>query len=479
MADPLLDELEREVGLRPDDAVARHRLAEALFADGDFTRAAQQLERALVLDGGGSDGNARRLLAKSYERAGRSDAARHALGEQLRRDPDDVAAREELVTLLVAEGRIDDALVHAEEAARAAPADPRHHRRAAELYRRKRLLVPARAALERAQRLAPNDAALAEELRQLHLEHGDGAAAARLAGERVLVLERARAALATGLLARATAEGALAAVVERLRAGDVDGAKRALVLAGDEERAGAAWEFVRGELWLAQGDAARAERCYRVALQRAPELAVAHQRLRALAEAAAGSPPAGSDAVAAVPTVGHIAVLGWNPAGGAVSPLEAVAVAGSGQLVCSGNVGAHSREAAQVAFSCLKHKARSLGIEPLLPARDLHLHFADTEIAKEGPSAGLALLLAAVSAFAERPLRARLAATGEITIHGEVRPVGGVHEKLVAARLAGIRTVLLPRRNLRELRELWPEVAAHLEVILVDSVDDAVAAALR
>jgi ATP-dependent Lon protease len=180
-----------------------------------------------------------------------------------------------------------------------------------------------------------------------------------------------------------------------------------------------------------------------------------------------------------VPTVGRIAVLGWNSAGGAVSPLEAVAVAGSGQLLCSGNVGAQSREAAQVAWSCLKHKARALGLEPLLGSRDLHLHFADSEIAKEGPSAGLALVLAAISAFTERPLRAHLAATGELTIHGAVRPVGGVHEKLVAARLAGVRTVLLPRRNLQEQRELWPEVAARLDVVLVESLDEALAYALE
>jgi ATP-dependent Lon protease len=172
-------------------------------------------------------------------------------------------------------------------------------------------------------------------------------------------------------------------------------------------------------------------------------------------------------------------VLGWNPAGGAVSPLEAVAVAGRGQLVCSGNVGTQSREAAQVAWSCLKHKARSLGVEAEVAARDLHLHFADSELAKEGPSSGLALFLAAASAFTARPLRARLAASGEITIHGEVRPVGGVHEKLVAARLAGVATVLLPRRNLREQRELWPEVAARLDIVLVGSVEDALAAALQ
>ena len=111
-------------------------------------------------------------------------------------------------------------------------------------------------------------------------------------------------------------------------------------------------------------------------------------------------------------------------------------------------------------------------------AHDLHLHATDTEKNKDGASAGLALVLAGVSAYTQRPLRAHLAATGEITIMGEVKPIGGVHEKVVAAHLAGIRTILLPRRNLREGRDLPDEVAAKMELIFVDTVAEAIEKAL-
>jgi ATP-dependent Lon protease len=99
-------------------------------------------------------------------------------------------------------------------------------------------------------------------------------------------------------------------------------------------------------------------------------------------------------------------------------------------------------------------------------------------VAKDGPSAGLALLLAGVSAYQQKPLRAGLAATGEITILGDVKPVGGIHEKIVAAQLAGYRTVLLPRRNLKEARELPAEVADKIELVLVDSVSEAIGKAV-
>jgi ATP-dependent Lon protease len=131
-----------------------------------------------------------------------------------------------------------------------------------------------------------------------------------------------------------------------------------------------------------------------------------------------------------------------------------------------------------VAFSCLKFKARDLMIGELVASYDLHLHFTDTEVGKDGPSSGLALVLAGVSAYQQRPLRAGLAATGEITIHGEVKPVGGIHEKIVAAHLAGFRTVLMPRRNIKEARELPSEVASKMELVFVDSVAEAIAKAM-
>ena len=538
MAQPFLDELKRDVVLRPDDAAARYRLAEALFADGDFTLAAKQLERAIKIDG--ADHNARRLLARTYERAGRGPDALRTLEELAKHAPDDVSTREELYELFLAQGRVDDALVHAEEAARLSPLDPRRHRTAADLYRMKRLLPQARSALERAQKLAPEDPAIAAELRELYLELGDDAASERVAGarDRAYFLAQAKSALGSPALQRLLGDGALAQAARALGDGDAAAAKRALLTAAPADKASPAYEFLRGEVLLVDGDAARAEKAFRAVVERADDFGLAYNRLgdllqhrgalrdavafyelalrhapddanaaedlgdvlatlgereRAIAmyRAAADRDPksraadklrsledAARMAAATAPAVGKIGVLGWTPSGGAVSPLEAVAVIGHGQLIFSGNVGPTSREAGLVAFSCLKMKARDLQIGELVASYDLHLHFTDTEIGKDGPSSGLALVLAGVSAYQQRPLRAGLAATGEITIHGEVKPVGGIHEKVVAAHLAGFRTVLMPRRNLKEARELPSEVASKMEIVFVDSVAEAIAKAM-
>jgi ATP-dependent Lon protease len=538
VAHPFLDELKREVVLHPEDAGARYRLAEALFADGDFATAAKQLERAIKLDS--ADANARRLLAKSYERAGRGPDALRTLEELARRVPDDVSTREELYELFLVQGRVDDALVHAEEAARLSPLDPRRHRTAADLYRMKRLLPQARTALERAQKLAPEDPAIAAELRELYLELGDDAASARVAGvrDRGYFLAQAQAALDSDAMKRATSDGALKSAADALRSGDVGAVKRALLTASASEKATPAYELLRGEVLLVDGEAERAEKAFRAVVERADDFGLAYNRLgdllqhrgelreavgfyelalrhcpddanaaedlgdvlatlgereRAIAmyRAAADRDPksraadklrslddAARIAAATAPAIGKIGVLGWTPSGGAVSPLEAVAIIGHGQLIFSGNVGPTSREAGMVAFSCLKYKARDLSIGELVASYDLHLHFTDTEIGKDGPSSGLALVLAGISAYQQRPLRAGLAATGEITIHGEVKPVGGIHEKIVAAHLAGFRTVLMPRRNIKEARELPSEVASKMEIVFVDSVAEAIAKAM-
>ena len=445
---------------------------------------------------------------------------------------------DELCELFLAQGRVDDALVHAEEAARLSPFDPKRHRTAADLYRMKRLLPQARTALERAQKIAPEDQAIAAELHELYLELGDDAASDSVAGarDRKYFLAQAKTALESPALERVLGDGALAEAARAIAGGDTGAAKRALLTATD--KASAAYEFLRGELFLVDGDAERAEKAFRAVIERADDFGLAYNRLgdllqhrgelrqavgfyelalrhcpddanaaedlgdvlatlgerdRALAmyRTAADRDPksraadklrsledAARAAAATQPQIGKIGVLGWTPSGGAVSPLEAVAVVGHGQLIFSGNVGPTSREAGMVAFSCLKFKARDLQIGELVANYDLHLHFTDTEVGKDGPSSGLALVLAGISAYQQKPLRAGLAATGEITIHGEVKPVGGIHEKIVAAHLAGFRTVLMPRRNLKEARELPSEVASKMEIVFVDSVAEAIAKAM-
>ncbi|MFP2898878.1 S16 family serine protease [Corallococcus sp. 4LFB] len=182
------------------------------------------------------------------------------------------------------------------------------------------------------------------------------------------------------------------------------------------------------------------------------------------------TPPAAGARRAAV---GRVGVLGWHPGGGHVSPLEAVALPGRGVLRCSGRVGPEVQEAADVAFSVVRARATALSLGTLTTRYDLHLHYTDTEVGKDGLSSGLALSLAGLSAYTQRPLPARLAVTGEVTLNGEVRRVGGVHEKLVAAYLEGMRVVLHPRRNLDDVAALPPEVAGRLRLIAVDSLDEA------
>ena len=537
----LIDDLKREVVLRPQDPDARYALAEALFGDTQYGPAAKQLEKALALDP--EHANARRLLAKSYERDGRAPDALRMLEDLARRNPDDLATRDDLMETFLSMGRLDDALLHAEEATKIAVNDAKRFVTVAELCRMKMLFDRARTALEMAQRLAPEDSVIRDSLKELYLDIGDEAASERMAGSRArsYYVQQTRQALANQRLRAALAPAALHEVAKHLAEADVSGAKRALLAASADVKATAAFEFLRGEVMLIEGDHERAEKSFKTCVERASDFGVAWNRLGDLTQSrgklreavpfykkaillcpddanafedlgdlhatlgereeaermyaqADKIDPSGKagaklkslqDPVKQVgigmgdaPAIGRINALSWTPVGGGVSPLEAVAVVGRGELIFSGNIGPAAKESATVAVSCLKALARQLQIHELVMAHDLHLHATDTEKNKDGASAGLALVLAGVSAYTQRPLRAHLAATGEITIMGEVKPIGGVHEKVVAAHLAGIRTILLPRRNLREGRDLPDEVAAKMELIFVDTVAEAIEKAL-
>ncbi|XXF77707.1 tetratricopeptide repeat protein [Myxococcaceae bacterium GXIMD 01537] len=490
MAGPLLHELKRDVVLRPGDAQARHALAEALFTEGDFRAAAKHLERALAADP--THANARRLLARAYQRDGREASARELLEAAVRRFPDSAQVRDELSDYFAFLGRNDDALLYAEEAARLAPPDVPRLMALAELYAACHLLDPAVEALRRACEGIPGDARLAERLARLRRELSVSTGTFSHPGP-VLLAEVLDAAPV-----RAAVEAAgLGAAVEPLRSGEPGAAKRLLVTAPAEARATPAFKLLRAELLLQEGDVARAEAAYRealalplVALRLGDLLAATGREAEARAcfesmKDAEGRQLAarrlalvGGRVAEGVPAYGRIGVLGGHPRGGCVSPLEALAVEGTGQLRVSGNIGPSIRESAEVAFTCLKARASFLGIASQVRGADLHLHCADTEQNKDGPSGGLALTLAGVAAFQRRPLLPRLAATGEITLTGEVRPVGGVHEKMVAACLAGISKVLYPRRNGRDVEALPPEVKRRLALVPVDTLNEALPHAL-
>jgi ATP-dependent Lon protease len=171
--------------------------------------------------------------------------------------------------------------------------------------------------------------------------------------------------------------------------------------------------------------------------------------------------------------------LAWTPVGGDILFIEASRVAGSGKLTLTGQLGEVMKESAQAAITLVKARATDLRIPPaMFEAMDLHLHIPAGAIPKDGPSAGVAMFIALASLFTDRPVRHEVAMTGEISLRGLVLPVGGIKEKVLAAQRAGLKTVLLPARNLNDLRELPESTRSALEFIPLATVDDAVRAAL-
>ncbi|MDB4561840.1 endopeptidase La [bacterium] len=171
--------------------------------------------------------------------------------------------------------------------------------------------------------------------------------------------------------------------------------------------------------------------------------------------------------------------LAWTSVGGEILFIEAAASKGKGELRLTGQLGDVMKESALAALTLLKSRAADLGIDAEeLGSSDVHLHIPAGAVPKDGPSAGVAITVALASLFTDRPVRGTVAMTGEISLRGRVLPVGGVKEKVLAALAAGIRTILLPERNMADLVEL-PEVARQkLEFIPLHTIDDAFDVAL-
>ena len=152
---------------------------------------------------------------------------------------------------------------------------------------------------------------------------------------------------------------------------------------------------------------------------------------------------------------------------------------GSGKLELTGNLGDVMKESAQAAQSCLRSRAAVLGIEEdFYKTKDIHVHFPEGAVPKDGPSAGIAVTTAMLSALTGRKIRAGIAMTGEVTLRGRVLAIGGLKEKTMAALRNGIGTVLIPKDNVRDLEEIDQTVRAALHFILVEQVDQVLAAAL-
>ena len=177
--------------------------------------------------------------------------------------------------------------------------------------------------------------------------------------------------------------------------------------------------------------------------------------------------------------VGVVNGLAWTEAGGEILEVEVNVMEGSGKLELTGNRGDVMKESAQAAMSCLRSRAEALGIQPdFYKTKDIHVHFPEGAVPKDGPSAGIAVTTAMLSALTGRKIRSGIAMTGEVTLRGRVLAIGGLKEKTMAALRNGIGTVLIPKDNVRDLEEIDQTVRAALHFIPVETVDQVFAAAL-
>ena len=177
--------------------------------------------------------------------------------------------------------------------------------------------------------------------------------------------------------------------------------------------------------------------------------------------------------------VGIATGLAWTPVGGEVLFVEAQAMNGKGTLILTGQMGDVMKESAHAALSYARAHAREYGItDDFFACHDFHIHIPEGAIPKDGPSAGITLASALVSACTGRPIHKSIAMTGEITLRGDILPVGGIKEKVLAAHRGQVRTVMIPRPNRKDLQEIPKQLRKEMEVILVDKVTDVLRQAL-
>jgi ATP-dependent Lon protease len=180
------------------------------------------------------------------------------------------------------------------------------------------------------------------------------------------------------------------------------------------------------------------------------------------------------------PEPGVATGLAWTPNGGDILFVESTRMAGKKGLTLTGHLGEVMKESAQAALSYVRSRADRLGIPPdFFENSDIHIHVPSGAIPKDGPSAGVTMAVSLASLLAARPAHTRVAMTGEITLRGKMLPVGGIKEKVLAARRAGIDTVIMPKRNEQDLEDVPAEIREQMRFAFVDSIDEALAQALE
>ena len=179
------------------------------------------------------------------------------------------------------------------------------------------------------------------------------------------------------------------------------------------------------------------------------------------------------------PEVGVVTGLAWTASGGDLMVIEALRMPGSGRLTVTGQLGDVMRESVDAAFSYVRSRAAQLGVEDkLFKEIDLHIHLPAGAIPKDGPSAGITLTIAIASVMSGRPIRRDLAMTGEVTLRGKVLEIGGVKEKVLAAYRAGLRQIIMPKSNEKDLRDVPAEVKEHMAFTFVERMDEVLHLAL-
>lgn len=176
--------------------------------------------------------------------------------------------------------------------------------------------------------------------------------------------------------------------------------------------------------------------------------------------------------------IGIVRGLAWTSVGGVTLEIEVNVLPGKGELVLTGKLGDVMKESARAGISYIRSISSDYGIDPeFFTKHDIHVHIPEGAVPKDGPSAGITMALAILSAITERPVRADISMTGEITIRGRVLPIGGLKEKLLAAKNAGMKTVCIPKDNERDLSELSEEITEGMEILPIDHMNQLIKAA--